>query len=130
MNLFKSKSELTIENVELARRWIEALRSGKYGQGRKYLRRGDNYCCLGVLCDLVDRTKWRTTIAPNEYLYVDELGNPPAFVMDAVGLFHSDGYEYDAIDTLVKLNDLDLASLARIADYVEKQLEEVLHGSE
>lgn len=28
--------------------WVPALESGKYQQGREYLRRGDNYCCLGL----------------------------------------------------------------------------------
>lgn len=35
------------------RKWIKALRSGKYKQGTDYLKRGDEFCCLGVLCDLV-----------------------------------------------------------------------------
>lgn len=35
-------------------RWVKALRSGKYRQGRRSLRskEGDRFCCLGVLCDL------------------------------------------------------------------------------
>lgn len=28
--------------------WCEALRSGKYKQGREYLGRNGRYCCLGV----------------------------------------------------------------------------------
>jgi hypothetical protein len=32
--------------------WLEALRSGRYGQGHEYLRCADEYCCLGVLCDI------------------------------------------------------------------------------
>ena len=32
--------------------WLTALRSGDYQQGQGYLRQGDHYCCLGVLCDL------------------------------------------------------------------------------
>jgi hypothetical protein len=32
--------------------WLTALRSGDYQQGEGYLRQGDQYCCLGVLCDL------------------------------------------------------------------------------
>lgn len=32
--------------------WVEALRSGKYKQGKGCLRYGDNYCCLGVLCEV------------------------------------------------------------------------------
>lgn len=49
---------------ELRDKWCEALRSGKYLQGRGALRvvtaEGvDSYCCLGVLCDLVDPAGWR-----------------------------------------------------------------------
>lgn len=34
-------------------KWIAALRSGKYKQGRGQLRSlNNNYCCLGVLCDV------------------------------------------------------------------------------
>jgi hypothetical protein len=39
-------------------KWIKALRSGKYLQGRSYLVKEDivtgkqSYCCLGVACDL------------------------------------------------------------------------------
>lgn len=35
---------------DLLRKWIAALRSGEYLQGRGTLRRGSQYCCLGVLC--------------------------------------------------------------------------------
>lgn len=31
---------------------VEALRSDEYKQGRKQLRKGDTFCCLGVACDL------------------------------------------------------------------------------
>ena len=33
-------------------KWLEALRSGEYIQGRDRLRLGDRFCCLGVACDL------------------------------------------------------------------------------
>ena len=41
-------------NKELMTRWIEALESGRYRQGRGVLKRTDDsghvrYCCLGVL---------------------------------------------------------------------------------
>lgn len=40
-------------NKELMTRWIEALESGRYRQGREALKVKDNnrtkYCCLGVL---------------------------------------------------------------------------------
>ncbi len=39
-------------NADIKAKWLEALRSGEYQQGRRQLRKGDTYCCLGVLCDL------------------------------------------------------------------------------
>lgn len=47
-------------NKELKQRWIEALRSGNYKQGRFCLRvkRYDSFCCLGVLADLIDPNAW------------------------------------------------------------------------
>ena len=44
-------------NKRVIKRWVEALRSGKYKQGAGQLRTGDSFCCLGVLCDLHSRTK-------------------------------------------------------------------------
>ena len=35
---------------KLKAKWVKALRSGKYEQGRYMLRHNNEYCCLGVLC--------------------------------------------------------------------------------
>jgi hypothetical protein len=42
-------------NPEIKKRWVEALRSGKYKQGKHSLARGENFCCLGVLCELATK---------------------------------------------------------------------------
>jgi hypothetical protein len=43
----------------LVERWVAALRSGKYTQGRSRLRNDDNsHCCLGVLVDVVNPSGW------------------------------------------------------------------------
>ncbi len=43
---------------KIAKKWIVALRSGKYTQGKGILCIEDNktpkYCCLGVLCDIME----------------------------------------------------------------------------
>lgn len=39
-------------NPEIKKKWVKALRSGKYNQCDGQLRQGDTFCCLGVLCDL------------------------------------------------------------------------------
>ena len=39
---------------ELKTKWIEALRSGKYEQGKHYLKVNGKFCCLGVLCEVME----------------------------------------------------------------------------
>ena len=53
---------------ELKKKWIEALRSGKYKQGKNRLHRAEDnsYCCLGVLCEVAGFEKREST---------DERGN-------------------------------------------------------
>jgi hypothetical protein len=49
---------------EVKAKWIAALRSGEYKQGRGVLRDGDTFCCLGVLCDLHAKAtggQWKIT---------------------------------------------------------------------
>jgi hypothetical protein len=38
--------------AEIKAKWVAALRSGEYKQGREALRHGEYFCCLGVLCNL------------------------------------------------------------------------------
>jgi hypothetical protein len=38
---------------EVMDKWIAALRSGQYNQGRGKLKSSNGYCCLGVLCDVL-----------------------------------------------------------------------------
>lgn len=59
--------------AELKQKWIEALRSGQYRQGKGVLRdSADRFCCLGVLCDVVNKSGWGaaydvdTSIAGND----------------------------------------------------------------
>lgn len=39
-------------------KWMLALKSDKYQQGKKYMRKDDTYCALGVLCNLSKEGKW------------------------------------------------------------------------
>lgn len=39
-------------NEAIKARWVEALRSGKFEQGRFKLSADGKFCCLGVLCEL------------------------------------------------------------------------------
>lgn len=98
-------------DVEIKRKWIEALRSGKYNQAQRELFRFRDeeyenpvaYCCIGVGNHLVLSG---TCLAD---LVTSEVGR-------ALGL------DEDQIDKLVELNDDEEASFAEIADYIEKNL--------
>lgn len=53
-------------HFDAVQRWARALESGTYLQGTKALRISnhdirDQFCCLGVLCDLDDPTAWATS---------------------------------------------------------------------
>jgi len=48
---------------DIAKKWVKALRSGKYKQGKHMLKAatktGMRYCCLGVLCELYQQDRKR-----------------------------------------------------------------------
>lgn len=99
------------------RKWIAALRSGKYKQGRGELRpEKDKFCCLGVLVDLGDHTK-RTSegwITSQGCVMFHE-NYPPHYVEKALNLdSHS--------DKLAILNDVKKLSFNEIADYIETEI--------
>lgn len=57
-NMIADIIEITWPNADKA--WLEALRSGRYRQGYKQLRKVEgegpmvSYCCLGVACEIKD----------------------------------------------------------------------------
>ena len=59
-NLGESPSDPQPAPWDWVGKWIKALESGDYEQGRSKLRRPKegSYCCLGVLADTVDPTLW------------------------------------------------------------------------
>lgn len=43
---------MSLINKEFKQKWIEALRSEKYGQGRGFINvNNERFCCLGVACE-------------------------------------------------------------------------------
>ena len=75
-------------NKEIISQWVDALRSGKYEQGRGALRTADGrWCCLGVLCDVV-RKRWKKKLWHGAYWHDGEGGVLPRDVLRAAGLVH------------------------------------------
>lgn len=53
---------------ENAKKWVAALRSGEFKQGRHrlHLIQENSHCCLGVLCELYQREVGDLLVEPNE----------------------------------------------------------------
>lgn len=101
---------------EFKKKWIEALRSGKYKQGRHCL--GDSergYCCLGVASLIVgDRFPAKRTT--------------PIFSQNLPSCLkiRADGSVSPEVSVLEKMNDGDIYShsytFTQIADWIEQNL--------
>lgn len=109
-------------NAEIKQRWLDALRSGKYNQGSRVLRSESNkYCCLGILCELVDPAGWRPAPIPSlsgmAYQYV--AGDLHNVSMPSLTTLESVGLDAEIAEQLARWND-DGMSFADIANYIEK----------
>lgn len=100
------------------RKWVEALRSGDYQQGRFDLRTSDNcYCCLGVACNLFTQGEW--VLAPHgEYFTINEFCNTADH--DAVAALALRGAAGNGLSgiALYQMNDQG-QTFAQIANAIE-----------
>lgn len=92
---------------KVKREWIAALRSGKYKQGKKRLRKkrpdGYHYCCLGVLREITGIKKYKE----EEFLDPDEA--------------RTIGLNFIRQDELSEMNDRG-SSFDEIAMFIEQNL--------
>lgn len=134
----------------IMKKWIKALRSGKYKQGKRTLKQYDSkgnaqHCCLGVLCELYNQEmrKNKKKTLP-ETIYNNDSACPhgysrfggkttdlPKEVMNWAGIKNSIGriyYDDDVDDNLlwrrclVDINDGG-TKFKTIADIIEKNWE-------
>lgn len=107
--------------MSLHRKWLDALRSGKYRQTKKELRsRSGGYCCLGVLCDVSGMGYWNS-----KYEYLSEGDGRdkqlPWPVFNAIGI---DPLQQDE---LIRMNDSGKRFPA-IAKRLEEMFDETQPG--
>lgn len=97
--------------AEQKQKWIEALRSGSYEQGKSCLRNEEgNYCCLGVLAD-VTGTLGTTFNERQGYLFSSDSGQHNIHLLPRKSqreLYH--------------LNDTDGLKFPAIADWIEQNI--------
>lgn len=109
-------------NAEMKQKWVEALRSGKYRQGKNYLNANGAFCCLGVLCDLSGEGKW----VPDKDV---ELAGVQKYVVNVrfngnracLPVEIAEKYDVHNPGPLITMNDGG-KTFAEIADYIEANL--------
>jgi len=105
---------------ELKKKWVDALRSGKYEQGRGYLCNEGLYCCVGVLAEIKGIPKHKAEASDSLYLYQGQKNMLPAITLYELGLTD------DKVHVLVDMNDgghnHNGKSFIEIANYIERYL--------
>ena len=113
---------------EMRKQWIEALRSGDYKQGREYLCKDGNYCCLGVACDLFAEIKepqlngtvafdGATTALPFALVELLGLKSPTGIFAETITVM-KDGHPRK-FGELTTLNDIGRQTFEEIANVLE-----------
>jgi hypothetical protein len=108
-------------NPEIKANWLEALRSGKYRQGRSRLKSigGDRFCCLGVLVQVQKSdVDWKSHAAfsgPDTDDFHSELQSRSYAPAD-----FSAGLDYQNQRDLAYMNDSKGMTFGEIADFIEQ----------
>lgn len=100
-------------DAEIKTKWVEALRSGKYVQGQCGLRVNERFCCLGVLCDIIEPDGWGSEIL--KQTHNDNDNYPSNGIMKRAGL------SIDVALEIAEDNDRG-TSFLELADYIEAHL--------
>ena len=126
-------------NPERKAELLAALRSDDYKQGAGYLKRGDEFCCLGVATDLAVKAglgTWRELegMRNSEFIPAGETVDPgqgecgllPREVARWLGIEETNPIvevgDYPTRQRLTVLNDERGYLLSEIADLIEEQL--------
>jgi hypothetical protein len=125
-------------NPEIKALWIDALNSGEYTQGRGYLQKNGDFCCLGVLCDLAEKegvithhtedfgfdgTSTTVAIYGPDYassstMLPETVAEWAGFEGNTMGRFEG---RVDGINTLWELNDSSHYSFRQIAKVISEK---------
>lgn len=105
---------------KFAEKWLKALRSDEYTQGRGRLHgiKENSYCCLGVACHLVHKKQLKNP------LYA-EAGSPDDTSEEGKPIFYKipkNLREGRLVAELIDLNDVHLYNFEQIADWVEENV--------
>jgi len=109
---------------DLKQKWLEALRSGEFKQGRAVLHNTDDnsFCCLGVLCTVDDNVKAVRVNDMHSTVFKfpqdsdgEHTGVLPRTYTDEIGL------SPNLASSLMSLNDSAAYNFEKLAEIIEKE---------
>lgn len=112
--------KFTRKQVQNRKRWVDALRSGRYRQTRGALRdrantKNEAFCCLGVMCDVHNSKLWHN----EKYGFTGYDSLPPYSVWSEFLIVHSDDEELSFYDgDYANMNDELNLTFDEIADII------------
>ena len=124
---------------DIKNKWVAALRSGDYKQGRNALEKNGEFCCLGVLSDLsikedICTKKAKDISGAGLVTFYDKFdnfgweGTLPRAVKEWAGMKDTVGTLPDGAEvksSLLQLNDSAKYSFEQIADVIERNWKEL-----
>lgn len=118
------------------RKWLKALRSGWYKQGKGNLAKTKGksvrYCCLGVLCEVAGMKRKPAFHDPaNVFAYSDHAERCPPKAIRFAALRNSEGQAFDNWEepSCIEMNDERTWNFKKIADYLEEHAAEYFERS-
>lgn len=112
--------------TDIINTWLADLRSGNFKQGKSFLKRGDEYCCLGVLAERASkRSDFPLDFAPaSRYKDTSACRNrhdPEDFSEGLIpdSLWKRLGFDARFRAQLVNINDGGTGTFPEIADIIE-----------
>lgn len=124
---------------DVAKKWVGALRSGKYKQIKGTLKRVkdnqiESFCALGVLCDLYQKEHPEKQLPEEKMDAKSKNGNEVAFAGESkvlphkvqkwAGLKDNEVYFANEASNIPELNDHG-TSFKKIADLIEKNQKDI-----
>lgn len=121
-------------NPKVKKKWVEALRSEKYKQGRVYLKYYDKkahrtkHCCLGVLCDISKKSKWESRKSFKCKFYENTFDFLPYSVSKYASLKSKYKYCSNLVGIRLEISDpifekIDIAEIGIIMDGERKHVD-------
>lgn len=111
---------------DIAKKWTAALRSGGYIQGQNCLRKGNEFCCLGVLAEIAKAegiVKSRVGEHNQHVYYADDSVATlvlPEVIKDWAGMNSCSGRRHGQ-KALFRVNDEDRLPFDKIADIIDAE---------